>query len=157
MFLSKWNDVHLLHKHEFRHFLYLWINVLNLHDMKNYYLHHLDLSSTASQAFSNWFNIRLNNKHINVKEITMIFHALTAWSFIFARCNLIIYDNNVTVVVDINKIFMYEEAMLHLRWIVLLTTAHDICIHALWISIHENRLADLLSQAKFSTIANEFS
>ena len=73
------------------------------------------------------------------------------------RCNLTIYDDNVAVVIDINKIFMRKEAMLHLRWIVLLTTAHDICIHALWISIHENRLADLLSQAKFNIIADEFS
>jgi len=51
---------------------------------------------------------------------------------------------------------MREGTMLHLRRIALLTTAHDICIHALWISTHENRLADLLSRAKFSTIADEF-
>ncbi len=48
MFLSKWNDVHLLCKHEFRHSLYLWINASDLHNMKDYYLHHLDLSSVAS-------------------------------------------------------------------------------------------------------------
>ena len=101
--------------------------------------------------------MRLSSKHINVKEITMILHALTAWLLIFARCNLIIYDDNVAVVIDINKIFMHEETMLHLRWIVLLMTVHDICIHALWISTHENCLADLLSQAKFSTIADKFS
>jgi len=156
-FLSKWNDVHLLCKHEFRHSLYLWINASDLHDMRNYYLHHFDLSSAASQTFSNWFNTRLSDKHINVKEMTTVLQALTAWLLVFARCNLTIYDDNVAVVVDINKIFMREEAMLHLRWIVLLTTVHDICIHALWISISENCLADLLSRAKFSTIADEFS
>ncbi len=156
-FLSKWNNVHLLRKQEFRHFLYFWINASDLHDMRSYYLRHFDLSSAASQAFSNRFNTRLSDKHINVKEMTTILQALTAWLLIFARCNLIIYDNNVAVVVDINKIFMREETMLYLRWIVLLTTAHDICIHALWISTHENRLADLLSRAKFSTIADEFS
>ncbi len=101
--------------------------------------------------------MRLSDKHINVKEMTTVLQALTAWLFIFAKCNLIIYDNNVTIVIDINKIFMCKEAMLHLQWIILLTTAHDICIHALWISTYENRLADLLSQAKFSTIADEFS
>ncbi len=47
-FLSKWNNVHLLCKQEFRHFLYFWINALNLHDMRDYYLHHLDLLSAAS-------------------------------------------------------------------------------------------------------------
>ncbi len=99
----------------------------------------------------------MSDKHINVKEMTTILQALTAWLFVFARCNLTIYDNNVAVVIDINKIFMREETMLYLRWIVLLTTVHDICIHALWISIHKNHLADLLSQAKFSTIADEFS
>ncbi len=157
MFFSKWNNVHLLHKCEFRHSLYLWINASDLHDIRNYYLHHFDLSSAASQTFSNRFNTRLSDKHINVKEMTTVLQALTAWLFVFAKCNLTIYDDNVTVVININKIFMREETMLHLRWIVLLTTAHDICIHALWISTHENRLADLLSQAKFSTIADEFS
>ena len=100
--------------------------------------------------------MRLSDKHINVKEMMIILQALTAWFFVFAKCNLTIYDDNVTVIIDINKIFMREETMLYLRWIVLLTTAHDICIHALWISTHENHLADLLSQAKFSTIADEF-
>jgi len=156
-FLSKWNDVRLLRKREFRHSLYLWINASDLHDMKSYYLHHFDLSSAASQTFSNWFNTRLSDKHINVKEMTTVLQALTAWLLIFARCNLIIYDDNVAVIIDINKIFMREKTMLHLRWIVLLMIAHNICIHALWISTHENHLADLLSQAKFSTIANEFS
>ncbi len=61
------------------------------------------------------------------------------------KCNLTIYDDNVAVIIDINKIFMHEETMLHLRWIVLLMTVHDICIHALWISTNENYLADLLS------------
>jgi len=130
-FLSKWNDVHLLCKQEFKHFLYFWINALNLHNMKNYYLHHFNLSSAASQAFSNWFNMRLSDKHINDKEMMMILQALTAWFFVFAKCNLTIYDDNVTVIIDINKIFMREETMLYLRWIVLLTIAHDICIHAL--------------------------
>jgi len=156
-FLSKWNDVHLLCKRKFRHSLYLWINASDLHDMRNYYLHHLDLSSAVSQTFSNWFNTRLSDKHINVKEMTTMLQALTVWLLIFTRCNLTIYDDNVAVVIDINKIFMREEAMLYLQWIVLLMTAHDICIHALWISIYENRLADLLSWAKFSTIADEFS
>ena len=99
----------------------------------------------------------MSDKHINVKEMMTVLHALTAWFFVFAKCNLTIYDDNVAVVIDINKIFMCEEAMLHLRRIVLLTTAHDICIHALWISTHENHLADLLFRAKFSTIADEFS
>ncbi len=156
-FLSKWNNVHLLCKQEFRHSLYFWINASDLHDMKSCYLYHFNLSSAASQAFSNRFNTRLSDKHINVKEMTTILQALTAWSFVFARCNLTIYDDNITVVIDINKIFMRKEAMLYLRWIVLLTTAHNICIHALWISTHENRLADLLFRAKFSTIADEFS
>ncbi len=151
MFLLKWNDVHLLCKCKFKHFLYFWINVSDLHNMKNYYLLHSSLSSAASQTFSNRFNTRLSDKHINVKEMTTVFHALTAWFFIFAKCNLTIYDDNVAVVVDINKIFMREETMLHLRWIILLTTAHDICIHALWISTHENHLADLLFRAKFNT------
>ncbi len=114
-FLSKWNNVRLLRKQEFRHFLYLWINASNLHDMRSYYLRHLNLSSAASQAFSNRFNTRLSDKHINVKEMTTILQALTAWLLIFAKCNLIIYDDNVTVVIDINKIFMREEAMLYLR------------------------------------------
>ena len=99
----------------------------------------------------------MSDKHINVKEMTIVLHALTAWFFIFARCNLIIYDNNIAVIIDINKIFMHKETMLHLRWIVLLMTVYDICIHALWISTHENYLADLLFRAKFSTIADEFS
>jgi hypothetical protein len=125
--------------------------------MKSYYLRHSDLSSIVSQTFSTWFNIRLRSKHINVKEMTAILHALTAWFSHFARCNLIIYDDNAVVVIDINKIFMYEETMLSLWRIVLLMIAHNICIHAQWISITENRLADLLSWAKFSIIANEFS
>ncbi len=157
MFLSKWNDVHLLCKHEFKHSLYLWINTSDLHNIRNYYLYHFDLSSAVNQAFSNQFNTRLSSKHINVKEIITVLHALTAWLFIFAKCNLTIYDDNVAVIININKIFMHEEAMLHLQWIILLTIAHDICIHALWISTHENHLADLLSWAKFSTIADKFS
>jgi len=77
-FLSKWNYVHLLCKHEFKHSLYLWINASDLHDMRSYYLHHLNLSSAANQAFFKWFNTWLNSKHINVKEMTAILHALTA-------------------------------------------------------------------------------
>ncbi len=48
MFLSKWNDVHLLRKYEFRHSLYFWINASDLHSIKNYYLLHSSLSSAAS-------------------------------------------------------------------------------------------------------------
>ncbi len=48
MFLSKWNDVHLLRKREFRHSLYLWINASDLHDMRDYCLLHSSLSSAAS-------------------------------------------------------------------------------------------------------------
>ncbi len=33
MFLSKWNDIHLLYKYEFKHFIYFWINVLNFHNI----------------------------------------------------------------------------------------------------------------------------
>ncbi len=130
MFLSKWNNVHLLRKHEFRHSLYLWINTSDLHDMKDYYLHHFDLSSAASQAFFKWFNMRLSSKHINVKKMTAILHALTAWFSLFTKCNLIIYDDNTIIVIDINKIFMREETMLSLQRIVLLMIAHNICIHA---------------------------
>ncbi len=99
--------------------------------MRDYYLRHPGLSPAASQAFSNRFNTRLSDKHINVKEMTAILQALTAWLPVFAGCNLTIYDDNVAVVAGINKIFMREEAMLYLRRIALLTTAHDICIHAL--------------------------
>ncbi len=87
----------------------------------------------------------------------IVLHALTAWLFIFAKCNLIIYNDNITIIIDINKIFIHEEIMLHLWWIVLLMTVHDICIHALWISTHENHFADLLFQVKFNIIADEFS
>ncbi len=144
-FLSKWNDVCLLCKHEFRHSLYLWINASNLYDMRNYYLHHFNLSSAASQAFFKWFNIRLSSKHINIKKMTENLHALTAWFSLFTKCNLTIYDDNTIIVIDINKIFMREKTMLSLQWIVLLMIAHDICIHAQWISIIENRLVNLLS------------
>ena len=41
--------------------------------------------------------------------------------------------------------------MLPLRRIALVAAAHDICVHAQGISTTENRLADLLSRAKFST------
>jgi len=78
-FLSKWNDVCLLRKHEFRHSLYLWINASDLYNMRDYYLHHFDLSSAVSQAFFKWFNTRLSSKHINIKKMTEILHALTAW------------------------------------------------------------------------------
>jgi len=47
-FLSKWNNVHLLCKQEFRHFLYFWIDASDLHSMRDYYLRHLNLSSAAS-------------------------------------------------------------------------------------------------------------
>ncbi len=124
--------------------------------MGDYYLRHPGLSPAASQAFSNRFNTRLSGKHINVKEMAAVLQALTAWLPVFAGCNLTIYGDNVAVVAGINKTSMRGGAMLYLRRIALLAAAHDICIHALWISTHENRLADLLSRAKFSTIADEF-
>jgi len=46
--------------------------------MKNYYLHHFNLLSAASQTFSKQFNMRLSDKHINVKEMTTMLQALTA-------------------------------------------------------------------------------
>lgn len=146
----------MLRKQKFRCLLHLWTDASDLHDMRDYYLRHSSLSLVVFQAFSNRFNTRLKSKHINVKEMTTVLHALQTWLPHFARSNLTIYDNNAAVVVDINKSFMREGAMMPLRRIALLTAAHDILLHAQWISTTENRLADLLSRAKFSIIANEF-
>jgi len=136
--------VRLLRKHEFRHSLYLWTDASGLHGMGGYYLHHPGLSPAASQEFSRRFNTRLSSKHINVKEMAAFLHALTTWLSHFAGCNLTIYGDNAAVVAGLNKTSMRGGAMLPLRRIALLAAAHDICIHAQWISTTENRLADLL-------------
>ena len=48
-----------------------------------------------------------------------------------------------------------EGAMKHLRQIAMLAATHDILKESHWISSAENRLADLLSRAKFDELADE--
>jgi len=102
-------------------------DVFGLHGMGGYYLHHLGLSPAANQAFSKRFNTRLSIKHIDVKEMAAVLHALTTWLPLFAGCNLTIYGDNAAVVAGINKTSMRGGAMLPLRRIALLAAAHDIC------------------------------
>jgi len=155
-FLAKWNGVHVLRKLESRRSLHLWTDASGLHGMGGYYLLHPSLPPAAHQVFSKRFGTRLRSKHINVKEMVAVLHALQTWLPHFAGSNLTVYGDNAAVVAGINKSSMRGGAMTPLRRIALLAAAHDILLHAQWISTIENRLVDMLSRAKFGTIANEF-
>lgn len=84
----------------------------------------------VSQAFSERFSTRNRKKHITVKEMFAVLHALKTWLPFLAGCRLIIYGDNTGVVQGLKHSSIIGPAMDPLREIVMIFATHDIVIES---------------------------
>ena len=107
-----------------------------------------------AQAFAIKFTSRQRRKHINVKEMIAILHALCLWRPRLATCDINLHCDNFAVVQGIIKSSIRGKAMEPLREVMMQIALHNITLKAIWIPTKNNFLADLLSRRKLETIAN---
>jgi hypothetical protein len=105
-------------------------------------------------AFSCRPNSRLRAKHINVKEVAAVAHSLKRWGATLRGHAVCIYTDSTTVLSGIRRGFLHGPPMVPLRQLLLEAARFDINLTCEWIPGRENCLADALSRADESFIAN---
>ena len=155
-FLPQWNGITMLQPH--RHSLWLWTDASGNYGMGGYILKDGESlhSMPVEQAYSEQFTTRLRQKHINVKEMTAILHALRRWLPLCKGSHLVLHCDNFPVAKGVKKTSIRGQAMHSLRAIVMLAAVHDIEIESIWISTKQNAVADLLSRGMIQKIANVY-
>lgn len=155
-FLPKWNGIRMLQPK--RQVLWLWTDASGNYGMGAYILQTDQnlLSIPLQQAFSERFTTRLRHKHINVKEMTAILHALQKWVSLCRGSHLILHCDNFAVAKGVKKTSIRGSAMHPLRAIAMLAALNDIAIESRWISTKENNVADLLSRGMIQKLANQY-
>lgn len=155
-FLPKWNGIRMLQPK--RQVLWLWIDASGNYGMGAYILQTDQnlFSIPLQQAFSERFTTRLRHKHINVKEMTAILHALQKWVSLCRGSRFILHCDNFAVAKGVKKTSIRGNAMHTLRAIVMLTALNDIAIESRWISTRENNVVDLLSRGMIQKLANQY-
>ncbi|OXV08604.1 hypothetical protein Egran_03633, partial [Elaphomyces granulatus] len=109
---------------------------------------------TPDFAFSFRPNSRLRAKHINVKEVAAVAHSLKRWGAALRGHAICIYTDSTTVLSGIRRGFLHGPPMVPLRQLLLEAARFDINLTCEWIPGRENGLADALSRANESFIAN---
>ena len=156
-FLPQWNGIQILRHIESRKVIQLWTDASGLYGIGGFILMDNQKIPPISQAYSQRFSTRLRNKHITVKEMFAVLHALSTWLPLLARSRLIIYGDNTGVVQGLKHSSIVGPAMDPLRKIAMILATHDIVIESNWIPSKENFLADILSRGQWHKLTNEYS
>ena len=155
-FLPKWNGIRLLRKN--RPIIRIWTDASGNYGIGGYMLFEGENIEcmAAPQVFSMRFPTRERAKHINVKEMRAILHALKLFGPSAAGCCIKIHCDNSAVAEGLKKSSIKGGAMKPLRAIAMKIALLDIAIESIWIPTKENLLADLLSRGRFDKIANYY-
>lgn len=156
-FLPKWNGICIIHAS--RPTVRLWTDASGNYGMGGYILKDGESPYTlpCSQAYSERFTTRLMPKHINVKEMTAVLHALQRWLPMVKGSHLVLHCDNFAVAKGVKKTSIRGNAMHALRAIAMLAAVNDVEIESRWISTKHNFLADLLSRGRLQKIADKYS
>lgn len=155
-FLPQWNGIKMLQRIETRRRIDLWTDASGLFGMGGYYLNENELVPPTAQAFSIRLHTRLRNKHITVKEMMAVLHALQLWAHEFEGARLIIHGDNTGVVNGLQNLSIRGPALSPLREIAMILALRQITIESLWLSSEENLLADILSRGQWAKLADEY-
>ena len=109
---------------------------------------------SISQAFLARMSTQLQNKHITVKEMTAVLHALQTWRKEFKDKRLIIHGDNTGVVNGLENTSIRGPAIDALREMTMILALEDIIIESHWLPSKENLLADILSRGQWKKLAN---
>ena len=155
-FFPKWNGISIIHTSRPR--LLLWTDASGEYGMGAYILKEGETLYTipCEQALSERFSTRLRSKHINVKEMTAILHALQKWLLLIQGSHLILRSDNFAVAKGVKNTSICGNAMHALRAIAMLAALNDIKIDSYWISTRQNSIADLLSRGKLQKLADKY-
>lgn len=155
-FLPKWNGIRMIRP--CRPIFQLWTDASGIYGMGAYILKDQDslYSILHQQVLTKRFTTRLRAKHINVKEMTAILHALQKWLSMVTRSYLILYCDNFAVATGVKKTSIRGNAMHALHTIVMIAALNDIEIESRWISTRQNAVADWLSRRKLQKIADKY-
>ena len=155
-FLPKWNGIGIIHITRPR--FCLWTDASGEYGIGAYILKEGQTPYTISceQVLSERFTTRLRPKHINVKEMTAILHALQKWLSLIKGSHLILRSDNFAVAKGVKKSSIRGNAMHALRAIAMLTALNDFEIESHWISTRHNSIADLLSRGKLQKLADKY-
>src|SRR5438552_4847225 len=102
-----------------------------------------------SELFSTRIPARHRKKHINFKEMFAVLHAFILWHEQWHHGKVTLFCDNTNVVQGINKRSIRGPAIRPLQTILLIAAAFDIELTAVWISTHENAIADAASRHDF--------
>lgn len=119
-----------------------------------YYLNNNELVPTITQAFSVRLHTRLQTRHITVKEMMAVLHALQLWAQEFEGALLIIHGDNTGVVNGLQNLSIRGPALKPLQEIAMILALHDIVIESRWLPSEENLLADILSRGQWAKLAD---
>ena len=153
-FLPQWNGVKMLKQVEMRRQVNLWTDASGFFGMGGYFLNDDESIPSTSQAFSMRMPTRLRKRHITVKEMTAVLHALQKWRHEFRGVRLIIHGDNTGVVNGLKNTSIRGPAIDALREIALILALEDIIIESHWLSSEDNLLADILSRGQWEKLAN---
>lgn len=156
-FLLKWNGIQVLRHLNTRPAIRLWSDASGLNGIGGFFLTESQSIPLVSQAFSKRFSTKDREKHITVKEMLAVLHALHTWLPHFAGCQLVVYGDNTGVVQGLKHSSIEGPAMDPLRDIVIIFAIHDIVIESNWIPSKNFFLADILSRGQKEKLTNEFA
>ena len=133
----------------------MWTDASGNFGMGGYYLFS-DESLSPDQAYSQRFLLRLQPKHINVKETRAVLFAFRRWLHVLAGKHILLYGDNFAVSQGLKHLSIRGPSMIPMRSIAMLMALHDITISSVWIPSKENALADMLSRGLLEKIADMY-
>ena len=97
------------------------------------------------QAYSQYFSLRLQPKHINVKKSHAVLFAFWHWLHIVTGKHILLYKNNFAVSQGLKYLLIRGLSIIPMHSITILMVLHHISISFIWIPSKKNTLADMLS------------
>ena len=152
-FLFSWNDVKILNKKKLEY--HIWIDVSNRWDMNDYIFQ--NFNDFSSEMFFFRFSTRMLFKHINVKEMIVVFIVLRKWFSLLCDKHVILYCDNFVVIEKLKKRSFNDEIMISLRVICMLLIKNDIALSMQWIFTKSNALINMLFRNQYDKIADSYS
>lgn len=155
-FFPQWNGVRILRSVESRRRINLWTDASGSFGIGGYYLNESESVPSTQQAFSIRLHTRLRMRHITVKEMMAVLHALQKWGHVFEGTRLVIHGDNTGVVNGLENLSIRGPALDALREAIMILAVRDIVIESHWLPSKENSLADLLSRGQWVNLADKY-
>lgn len=117
----------------------------------------LILSHSGQQVYSERFTTHYRARHINVKEMAGILHALQRWLANVKESHWILHWDNFAVATGMKKISISGNGIPTIGAIAMFAAGNNTEIESLWASPRYNATADMQSRGKMQKIADRYS